>query len=360
MRFAARSGVIAKGNLHGDGARLARYLMAGKDGERAELVELTGFMAANLRDAFAETALHAEATRCTKPFFHAYVRLPAGERLTPAQWWDVAGRVGKQLGFADQPRAMVLHHGAAGAHLHIAWSRIDLERMRGIDPGLYKNKLKQLCRDLEREFGLTRISSARRSGCKTRAPGRKEFEQGRRLGVDAAQIREQIRAAWDAAGDGRGFRAALATRGLRLARGDRRDFVVIDHAGGVHALSKRITGAPAAAVRARLASTDREQLPGVAAARARPGARVMTFRMVPRLGCLPATAYRHAAAEETRRKFRVRRRRKSGAPIDDEQPLPPFNRPEWESARIIAEAFSEGRIDVLAQYDIFLATLEDG
>jgi len=83
----------------------------------------------------------------------------------------------------------------------------------------------------------------------------------------------------------------------------------------------------------------------------------MTFRMVPRLIRLPATAYRHAAAEETRRKFRVRRRRKSGTPVDDAQPLPPFNRPEWESARILAQAFAEGRLDVLASYDIF-PTLE--
>ena len=45
----------------------------------------------------------------------------------------------------------------------------------------------------EDELGLARVSSAPPPGRKTRAPGRKEFEQGRRLGTDLVQIREAIR-----------------------------------------------------------------------------------------------------------------------------------------------------------------------
>jgi hypothetical protein len=51
--------------------------------------------------------------------------------------------------------------------------------------------------------------------------------------------------------------------GLRLARGDRRDFVVVDYKGGVHALSKRITGVPARQTRDRLADLDRVKRPSV-------------------------------------------------------------------------------------------------
>jgi hypothetical protein len=46
-----------------------------------------------------------------------------------------------------------------------------------------------------------------------------------------------------------------------LARGERRDFVVIDHAGGLHALSKRIIGATTAEIRTRLADLDPATLP---------------------------------------------------------------------------------------------------
>jgi sulfate adenylyltransferase subunit 1 (EFTu-like GTPase family) len=60
-----------------------------------------------------------------------------------------------------------------------------------------------------------------------------------------------------------------------LARGDRRDFVVIDLAGGDHALSKRITGASAAEMRVRMADIDREQLPSVDAAKDRQAERAI-------------------------------------------------------------------------------------
>ena len=262
--------MIAKANLHAHGQKLAAYLITGKMGERAELVELKGFASSNIRDAFLDVMIQAEATRCEKPFFHCYIRLPAGEALTRGQWQHIADRIEKQLGFDGQGRAVAFHHDHAGheTHMHMAWSRIDLDEMRAIDPGLYKNKLKEISRQLERELGLSRLSSERDPQHKTLAPGRDEFEQSRRLGTDIRAIRETIRDCWERSDDGKSFEAALAEHGYILARGDRRDFVVIDAAGGDHALGKRITGATAAETRARLGDIDKAHLPGVDQAKA--------------------------------------------------------------------------------------------
>lgn len=262
--------MIAKGNLHGDGAKLATYLVTGKDGERAELIELRGFPTDNIRDAFLLAQLGAEAkTQSTRPFFHTYVRLPDGESLSRDQWQHVADRIEKQLGFKDQPRALAFHHLPDGAtHLHIAWSRIDLEHECAIDPGLYKLKLKEISRQLEHELGLTRVRNERDPEQKTLAPGRNEFEQARRLGTDLKEIRETIRECWERSDNGHSFEAALAEHGYILARGDKRDFVVVDHAGGDHALGKRITGTTAAETRARLGDIDKAQLPSVDQAKA--------------------------------------------------------------------------------------------
>jgi hypothetical protein len=260
--------MIVKGNLHANGQKLAAYLITGKMGERAELVELRGFAFPDMRAAFIGVHTHAAATQCVKPFFHSYVRLPENEELFREQWQHIADRIEKQLGFDGQSRAIAFHHQPGGnTHMHIAWSRIDLEQRRARDPGLYKNKLKEISRQLECELGLTRISSEWPAGSKTRAPGRKEFEQARRLGTDLSGIREVIRTCWDIAENGRSFMTALAMRGLVLARGERRDFVVLDHAGGLHALSKRITGAKAAEIRARLADLDPTTLPSVSQAK---------------------------------------------------------------------------------------------
>lgn len=73
--------MIAKGNLHAHGQKLAAYLITGKMHERAELVELKGFASPNIREAFVDVMIQAEATRCEKPFYHAHVRLPDGEAL---------------------------------------------------------------------------------------------------------------------------------------------------------------------------------------------------------------------------------------------------------------------------------------
>jgi hypothetical protein len=261
--------MVVKGNLHANGQKLAAYLITGKKGERAELVELRGFASSGIRDVFIDVHIQADEIRqCEKPFFHSYIRLPEGEGLFREQWKHVADRIEKQLGFDGQGRAIAFHHQPGGnTHMHIVWSRIDLEQRRARDPGLYKNKLKEISRQLECELGLTRISSERLSGSKARAPGREEFEQARRLGTDVAHIREAIRACWDTADNGRSFMAVLTMHGLVLARGERRDFVVVDHAGGLHALSKRITGATAAQIRTRLADLDPAALPSVGQAK---------------------------------------------------------------------------------------------
>jgi len=116
---------------------------------------------------------------------------------------------------------------------------------------------------MERDFGLTIVRNERDPEQLTRAPGRNEFEQARRLDTDLKAIRETIRECWDRSDNGQSFNAALQQEGMILARGDRRDFVIIDAEGGDHALSKRITGATMAETRARMTDIDRGQLPSV-------------------------------------------------------------------------------------------------
>ena len=118
--------MIAKGNPHNDGPYLARYLAADSKGnEKAELAELRGFATDNVFDAFALGQLMAEGTRCETPFFHVQVRLPKEEELSREQWQKIADRIERQLGFDDQPRAVVFHQKAGQEHMHLVFSRID-------------------------------------------------------------------------------------------------------------------------------------------------------------------------------------------------------------------------------------------
>ena len=129
---------------------------------------------------------------------------------------------------------------------------------------MYKNHLKQLSRKLEKEYGLQEVSNFRKPEDRARTADRKELEESRRLGTDVRAVRTTILDCLERTDGGKAFRAALDECGLKLSNGDRRDcFVVVDQAGGQHALNKKLTGLTLAQMRERFADLDRAQLPSV-------------------------------------------------------------------------------------------------
>jgi len=260
--------MIAKGTAHRDGAVLARYLVTGKERERAELWQLRGFACAGIVAAFRSVHVMAAATKCTAPFFHVCIRNRDTEHLDKLQWEHAANAIERALGLTDQPRALAFHTAADSgqAHLHVAWSRIDEGTLTARPLPFFKHRLKQVSRELEKRFRLTPVANQRESPIRF-APTRAEEEQARRLRVDVHATRETIRDCFERTDCGRRFRDALAREGFVLARGDRRDFLVVDRAGGMHAIGKRILGVSAAEIRDRLADLCRDLLPTLEQAR---------------------------------------------------------------------------------------------
>ena len=254
--------MISKGTTHNNGARLAAYMTAGKDGEKAELWQLRGFEATNIKDAFRDVQIMARGTKAEQPFFHVQVRNREGERLTRTQWEYAADRIEKMLGLGGQTRAIAFHPFTRNGdeHMHVAWSRIDQDTMKAIPLPFFKDRLKKISRELEKEFGLEPVTN-RREGNIRFAPTRAEQEQATRLGLGIHEVRNSIRDCWDRSDCGRSFLSALDHEGLILARGEKRDYVVIDRAGGVHALGKRILDMTAAKIRERLSDISRDELP---------------------------------------------------------------------------------------------------
>jgi hypothetical protein len=260
--------MITKGTTHNSGGKLAHYMVTGKDGERAELWQLRGFAFDDIKEAFRSVHVMAEGTRCLQPFFHVQVRNPEGETLNRTQWEYTANRIEARLGLADQPRAIAFHvdEKTGHEHMHIAWSRIDDETLTARPLPFFKDRLKKISRELELHFGLRLVRNTRPDQI-SYAPTRAEDEQARRLGVNIHEIRQTIRDCYEHSDCGRSFEAALATEGMVLAKGDKRDFIVIDPAGGMHAVGKRILDVSAVQIRQRLGDLDREQLPTVEQAR---------------------------------------------------------------------------------------------
>jgi hypothetical protein len=167
--------MIGKGTQHDNGAKLAAYLITGKDGETAELWQLRGFASQDIKEAFRSVHVLAEATKAEQPFFHVQVRLPEGENLTRQQWEKTANRIERMLGLKDQPRAIAFHidKETGEEHMHVVWNRIDTERMQAIPLPFFKERLKKVCRELEREFGITQVKNERESKIRLRADARR-------------------------------------------------------------------------------------------------------------------------------------------------------------------------------------------
>ena len=70
----------------------------------------------------------------------------------------------KRLGFTGLPRMCELSHQPGDRRKTSAYGVVrasTLRRMRAIDPGMFKNHLKQLARSLEKELALRELSSQR-------------------------------------------------------------------------------------------------------------------------------------------------------------------------------------------------------
>jgi hypothetical protein len=140
------------------------------------------------------------------------------------------------------------------------------DRFTDIDPrGLMSvAEAKQVQRERHGHHG--RHGGRDRQGAVAPRKAERQSEHGR-TGVRPAAAGALMTALWRKTDSGKSFQAALETKWWVLARGDRRDFVAIDSAGGTHSVARRIDGAKAADVRERFTDIDPMSLPTVAEAK---------------------------------------------------------------------------------------------
>jgi hypothetical protein len=259
--------VVIKGTSCAGARRLAVHLTRTDTNERAEVKEVRGVAAEDLRGALLEMEAVAAGTRSTKPFYHGSINTRADERLTDEQRTQAIDRLEEKLGLSGQPRVVVVHEKEGREHCHIVWSRIDLDRMAAISDSHNYRKHEEVARALEREFGHERVQGAHveREGKPRpeRTPSHAEMLQADRTGMSPQQVKTQVTELWQRTDSGQAFAVALWDAGYVLARGDRRDYVVIDPMGGTHSLARRVEGMKAKDIRERMADMESQRLPNI-------------------------------------------------------------------------------------------------
>jgi hypothetical protein len=259
--------MIIKGKSRAGPIALAAHLANAETNERVELVETRGTVAQDLRGALIEMDAYAAGTRCQKSLYHAALSPEPPHVLTSAQRSEAIDALEQKLGLNGHARLVVVHEKHERQHIHVVWSRIDLEKMRSVADSHNYRKHEEVARDLERRFGHDRVQGAHheRDGVErpNRTPSRPELRQEERTGITGNQVRAEVTRAFRSSDNAEAFKAALEDRGYILAQGDRRDFVVLDREGGVHSLARRIDGIKAADLREFMQPIDREALPSV-------------------------------------------------------------------------------------------------
>jgi len=268
--------VIIKGTSRAGPARLATHLGNAEKNERVAVLETRGTIASDLRGALIEMDALAAGTRCEKPLYHAAISPEPPHRLSDEQRREAIDTLEARLGLDGHARVVVMHEKEGREHIHVVWSRIDLERMRSVSDGHNYRKHEEVARELERRFGHDRVQGAHaeREGLEgktprpDRTPSRAALRQEERTGITGKEVKAEVSALYRASDGPEAFKAALAENGYTLAKGDRRDFVIIDQAGGVHSLARRLDGVKAADLRAFMSPLDRDRLPDAEQAKA--------------------------------------------------------------------------------------------
>ena len=253
--------MILKASKRGGARQLARHLMNGDKNEHVTLHEVSGFASDNISDALDEIHAISKGTRCSRFMFSLSLSPPQNESVPAEIFEDALVRIEKKLGLEGQPRIIVFHEKHGRRHAHCVWSRIDAAEMKAIDQPFFKNRLKEISKQLYLDHGWQMPKGFIAKHLKNPLNfTRSEWEQAARTNQNPKAIKSSLQECWATSDDKKSFEQALQERGYYLAKGDRRGFVVIDIHGEVYSLTRQL-GIKKKEVEARIGIADK--LPSV-------------------------------------------------------------------------------------------------
>lgn len=266
--------MIIKGASRAGPKQLAAHLGRRDTNERVEVLELQS-PAGSLREAFRDWQTLSEGTRGRLGLYHANIDPAEAYTMSRDQWSRCVDVLEEELGLSGQPRAVVLHEKHGRQHIHVVWARTDIDTMRLRADSHNYLAHERASQRLELEFGHEIVPGKHAKRDRDRQPDmpdaavdHAEWQQAEQGQFDHKARKAQITALYQQAETGLAFKAALEDAGYTLARGDKRDFVLLDEAARVHSLGRQIGGVRAKELREFMVDIDPNLLPSVKEARA--------------------------------------------------------------------------------------------
>lgn len=248
--------MIIKAKERGNGRQLGAYLLQSKDNEHVSVHQVRGFMSDDVPGAMQEADAIAKGTRCKQHLFSISINPPPSESVRTEAFDHALSLIEERTGLAGQPRIVVFHEKEGRRHCHAVWSRIDPKTMTAVQLSFYKNRLREVSKQLFLEHGFQMPRGLVDSRARDpRSFSQEEWQHAKRIGRDAGDLKAILQECWASSDSGAAFAKALEERGLYLARGDRRGHVALTYEG--HAISvARYVGKKVKDITARLGSSE--------------------------------------------------------------------------------------------------------
>jgi hypothetical protein len=220
--------MVGKVSTGGSFGKLAEYLT--KDEGRVAWTEPRWLIGTDPHEVAREmgaAALGADS-RLEKPVYHVSISFSETDQPTREQMCEAADRVLGELGLSEHQALLVAHEDKGHPHLHVMANRVHPETGKAASVSFDYRRIESVLRELEREWGMTRVPGhhARDAGDpapdRTRGLSTGEVRRARRTGElpFPEQIRERMGDdLYHTLGSAKGWgevREALGCHGYRL------------------------------------------------------------------------------------------------------------------------------------------------
>ena len=233
--------MILKASQRSGGSQLGLHLLKTEENEHVEIHEISGFVSEDLMGAMKEAQALSLGTKCKQYLFSVSLNPPSDESVRTEVFEGACDMIEERLGLKGQPRMIVFHEKEGRRHAHAVWSRIDADTMTAKPLPFFKRTLNGIAKQLYLENGWSMPEGFRDP--KLRDPRNftlDEWQQAKRAGLDAREVKSTIQDCWARSDDAGSFSKALEERGLFLAQGDRRGYVAMTVEGEVFPISRMI------------------------------------------------------------------------------------------------------------------------
>jgi hypothetical protein len=310
--------MILKGSQRGGARQLGLHLLKTEENEHVEVHDIRGFMSEDVIGALREAEAISKGTKCRQYLFSVSLNPPERENVRLDTFEKALEAIEERHGLADQPRVIVFHEKEGRRHCHAVWSRIDAETMTAKPLPFFKNKLQEVSKQLYLENGWQMPRGlVDKQNRDPRNFTLAEWQQAKRIGRHAGEIKGLIQEAWAISDTRQTFSHALEERGFYLARGDRRGHVAVTFEGEVIAIPRAI-GKKTKDIQERLGKPD--ELRSIEETRSRIAADILP-RMKSHLDEARGKARRETGALQTRREVMAKAHADERAKLHEGQKL---------------------------------------